>query len=856
MIPTRLRLRNFMSYGETGGWLDFAAFRVACLCGDNGHGKSALLEAITWVLWGRSRARTEDELLQHGKLEMEVEYTFSVGSDSYSVLRKRSRRGGRQPSATILELNLVDDDRLTPLTEDSVDRTQRKIAELVKVDYETFVNSAFIRQGHDDEFTIKTPAERKRLLGKLLGFDEYEELERRARAASAAANAERNALTASIREYDAALARRTDIERDLADAEDIVVAAEETRARAEANAQQWRERESQMSLLAQELTNLRQSRERIAVELAGLEADLVAVTTEIAQHQALLDRKTTIEAAFRRLGVAREEEAQFAAAAAVTLSLQSEFAALDREWNAAREAVASEHAVIARRLTEYESIVAELSLREATLAQANTRLAAIEADEARRVEADRVARDAETDATRLRTVNAALLKDMEELKHRIDLVAHAEALCPLCARPLNAEGRAAAEARIRSDGKTLGDSHRQNDERIRELVEAARASAEIAARLARVIHTRSAVQRALATAERARDEAIATRDLIEGTRAEVARLTDALASGSFAPDVSARRRAVGASLAATVYDADRHARVRQEIASLAPVEREQAVLARAGEAIASAESRRASLLGLIASRRDEIESSGARERQFVAATVDLPTVTAALRDADARTFAASQAANDARVRVGAARAQVAHLDEVAELRVSRAADAERLSADRQVYDDLAAAFGKNGIQAMLIENTLPEIERQANDVLARLTDGQLTLSIETKRDVRGGAVAQETLDIRVSDAYGTRAYEMYSGGEAFRINFAIRVALSKLLAHRAGAELQMLVIDEGFGTQDATGRERIVEAITAIQSDFEKILVVTHVEELKDSFPVRIDVVKDASGSKVIASVA
>ncbi len=77
------------------------------------------------------------------------------------------------------------------------------------------------------------------------------------------------------------------------------------------------------------------------------------------------------------------------------------------------------------------------------------------------------------------------------------------------------------------------------------------------------------------------------------------------------------------------------------------------------------------------------------------------------------------------------------------------------------------------------------------------------------------------------------------------------MALSKLLARRAGARLQTLILDEGFGTQDAQGRERLVEAINSVQDDFERILVITHIEELKDSFPVRIDVFKTPQGSQI-----
>ena len=165
-----------------------------------------------------------------------------------------------------------------------------------------------------------------------------------------------------------------------------------------------------------------------------------------------------------------------------------------------------------------------------------------------------------------------------------------------------------------------------------------------------------------------------------------------------------------------------------------------------------------------------------------------------------------------------------------------------------IYHELAEAFGKKGIQALLIETALPEIENEANKLLAKMTDNRMHVKIETQKETQKGDVT-ETLEIKISDELGTRNYEMYSGGEAFRINFAIRIALSRLLARRAGAPLPTLIIDEGFGTQDIAGIEKLKEAINSIQDDFEKILVITHVEELRDAFPARIDVVKTADGS-------
>jgi exonuclease SbcC len=129
-----------------------------------------------------------------------------------------------------------------------------------------------------------------------------------------------------------------------------------------------------------------------------------------------------------------------------------------------------------------------------------------------------------------------------------------------------------------------------------------------------------------------------------------------------------------------------------------------------------------------------------------------------------------------------------------------------------------------------------------------MTDNQLYLNINTSATSQTGN-ARETLELAVSDAAGTRPLEAFSGGEAFRISFALRIALSRLLAHRAGHRLETLIIDEGFGTQDAQGRERLVEAINAISADFRTIMVITHVAEVRDLFPVQITIKRDEHGS-------
>jgi exonuclease SbcC len=174
-----------------------------------------------------------------------------------------------------------------------------------------------------------------------------------------------------------------------------------------------------------------------------------------------------------------------------------------------------------------------------------------------------------------------------------------------------------------------------------------------------------------------------------------------------------------------------------------------------------------------------------------------------------------------------------------------ALDEQRKSAAKEslVLKHTATAFGKEGIQALIIENAIPEIQEYANEILRRLTRNNMQISLESQREKQSGGL-KETLDIKISDDRGTREYSLFSGGEAFRADFALRIALSKLLARRAGTQLRTLIVDEGFGTQDADGLQQMIECIQAIADDFDKVLVVTHLETIKNAFPVRIEVSK------------
>ena len=156
MIPLKLSLHNFLCYTDPDP-LDFNGLHLACLSGNNGHGKSALLDAMTWALWGKARTSSADDLVHLGETDMWVDFEFGLGPNRYRVVRSRSRKGRGRSDLQLQVHTPASEDGWSPITEPTLRDTEARIVQLLRMDYDTFVNSAYLVQGKADEFTVKPP---------------------------------------------------------------------------------------------------------------------------------------------------------------------------------------------------------------------------------------------------------------------------------------------------------------------------------------------------------------------------------------------------------------------------------------------------------------------------------------------------------------------------------------------------------------------------------------------------------------------------------------------------------------------------------------------------------------------------
>lgn len=711
MIPIRLALRNFMCYREAE--LSFEGLHVACLCGDNGNGKSALLDAMTWALWGKARAKTDDELIHLGRTEMEVEFEFAIlqrGHERYRVIRKRSKPKVRGAGKTLLELQQATDQGFRSISGNSIRETQREIEKMLHMDYDTFINSAFLLQGRADEFTKKEPYKRKEILADILGLSLYDKLEERAKLNAKQRRRNKEDLESSIKIIDEELAHKGEYETQLREVIQAIADVEQEQGG-------WEEKANALKKQKNELDLKKEQREELEKRIKQTGEAITSFDNQVKGH--------------------------------------------------------------GQRVGEYEKVLAGY---DDEMAKVHTHLGELVK---REEELGEKREEAQQDSNRihyLTSINAHLKDEMKDLKGKLDMLSQEEATCPLCGTEIGAEGRGSIMAKYEDEGWKKKEVFRVNEDESRRLEAGL-----------------NALKRAINELERT----------VKEERSKWERRAEVLEKDSSEAEIF--------------------------------LPKERAAMKRAEEDLV----RWRSTLDVDIRSRDSLNAE----------LTNLHELEDNLRTAQQNLNELMRRQANGRQTLGAVQEKIDHLALVEQNRGEKLAKLENASKEERIYEELAIAFGKKGIQTLIIDTALPEIEDEANRLLARMTDNRMNIVIETQRAHKTRKEETvETLDINISDELGTRRYEMYSGGEAFRIDLALRIALSKLLARRFGAPLPTLIIDEGFGSQDSAGRERLVEAINSIQDDFEKILVVTHIEELRNAFDERIEVTKTAEGSMIQVS--
>ncbi|MDJ0659350.1 MAG: exonuclease subunit SbcC [Crocosphaera sp.] len=1004
MIPLQLTLKNFLSYREI--ILDFRGLHTACICGANGAGKSSLLEAITWAIWGKSRTASDDDIIHTTADYVRVDFEFISYEQNYRIIRSRQR--GKSPT---LDFQVNSGNQFISLSAKRVRDTQEIIVATLKLDYDTFINSAYLRQGRADEFMLRGATERKKVLAELLKLDQYEKLSEKAKDLSKKHKIQAEQIKLNLDRLQQQIEEKKNVNTEQKNVNQEIQKLQKLQQVDREKLQTIKQKDSHRQAWLEQFTWHQNKQQTLEKESKQFQQEGLQLTQKINEAEKILNQEQEITEKYEELLLLQKEEENLCHQFQLFQDIQQKKQKIEQEifkrnnqlqlqirqqqtrleqleeqekelqktinqsedievavqkLNEHRQRLKEldklQH-MVTPLLKEKQNLETELERMKANLEakieqfevlehQYNQELAKIPERRQILLELDNKIQEIDNQKVYQKRVKEKsqekrltqeklivnqrnYTEKIEELQQKINLLNNPDSTCPLCEQELDENRRhnvidktntqqqkfqeqiwflqeeisvikrdikslISEEKKLENSLKRSGNVQ-QEFSRIEAQLEQ---SAEVKTKLKKILKEKENVDNLISTKtygintqndikiinKRLRElnydeqNHALERGEVERLRwAEIkqARIEDAIRNRKKIqqqkPEIITRIDKLGTEIKNLETDSELQQKINTIEEELNSLNYERGYHQRISNYIRKSQSCVVDYQKLQEIKQDypqlleqfknlEVKINNNQEEQkdtekFIQQLSNqLETIedySEEIETLEIKIKQQREILDNLLAQKGRLDQSLSQLETLKKDREEQEKEYNKVRRQYRVYTELTKAFSKNGIQLLMIENVLPQLETETNQILSRLTGNQLHIRFVTQRAGKSGSSRKksakmiDTLDIIISDAKGTRAYETYSGGEAFRINFSVRLALAKLLAQRAGTTLQMLIIDEGFGTQDAQGCERLIAAINAISSDFSCILAVTHMPQFKEAFQHRIEVYKTNQGSKI-----
>lgn len=855
MIPIKLQIEGFLSY-QSPATINFETIHLACISGSNGAGKSSILDAITWVLFGIGRSRNDEVINQNSKVATVI-YVFGYESQTYQILRSKERE-----KPLILELNIFDEkeNRWKVFTEHSSAETQKRIISILRLDYDTFVNASFFLQGKADMFTVLKPSERKEILASILGLEIWETYRITAREKYKSLELDQKRISGILEEIETEIKQEESIKSELNRLQSDLKTKNETKIHLTLLLEQAKRVAQARQNLIQQVHSQENEIKKLTQKLEFKQQSVQEIGDQIEQFQSIVENETQIKVDFEKWKDLRNQLEKLEELKDTFYNLDKQKLSLQNKINKKTDDIKNHLRILDEEALKFEQNKTSLQNLLHVLEKTRVEITITEKDLS--ILPNLI--------TETENSQAILIQKKEELKQLIskndELREHLKAFqkagpdCPFCKLPLTEEHKFNYENQLKNEGverKIRIDLLEPEIQNIQDSIN----------RIKTDIADKNAVEkkRQFLEIEKSKLETQVKNleKLViewENSKApEQKKHKILLEDGSFAETEKSDLDQILLKISELAYDSQLHSKCKENEIHFRSSENKMRELEKAKSAILPLSKQKVDLELEIDELKNEYKEKHSQVNQL----------NETLKNEFNETFDSIQLQkqeeliqieiNQMNSRIGGEQQKLESITKKKGIKEIKLQEKNTNSQAIARYKKLEDAFSKNGIPALLIEQALPQIEEHANTLLERLTNGAMSIRFETQIEYKDKKRQdkKETLDIKINDLYGnSRSYEMFSGGEAFRINFAIRIALSQVLASRSGAKLQTLVIDEGFGSQDSEGRQRLIDVIGRIKNDFAKILIITHLDELKDVFPVRIEVEKTNHGSQISVQAA
>ncbi|MGI9140866.1 MAG: AAA family ATPase [Gemmatimonadaceae bacterium] len=792
MRINRLQLVNFRQHADTN--IDFGT-GITGIIGPNGAGKTTILEAIAWCLYGTGAQRDKLETIRFQRAgeraQVKVVLDFELSGQRYRVNREMSRA----------EVYVNDDANPVANTKAGVNEFIQRRLGMTRVE---FFNTYFTDQKQLSVMASMKPTERGHFLSRVLGYEKLRTAQELVRERRKTILAEMSGLRAGM--PDPEIVARTLAAAAKRAADGARVATEKRRVHSEcdtaleqvaprwAAAQEARESlqktAAEMQVAESEVRALVARGERIGADLN----EIVVAGAELDDLRLRTEPLPALALELQRLDSLYREEGR-----RQTLGEQSGEIAVEIER------LNSKTELLAAAPQQEETVTLELEKQRAALEEVQGKL------EARRTE---WVRDKQEAQTKLQ----ALLRQHAEVKEQLRLLADLgpDGACPTCSRALGENFAKVMEhlteqmGALTSDGKYFRKRLEQLEEMpddIKALDEARRVAAQDVAGLERQLaKVQSAVQEMAGVARE-----LALKDQ---RQAQLAVEIAAMPAG---------------------FDAAEHARVRAAIEELTPLatrserlaalaDREPQIRAEYDEVAATLVAHR----GRTHELRAALEKIAFSEEEFLATKTEHERATEAARRAEVERITAEGELRSADAAADAAREAAAEL-------AKREEKLSALKRARRIHDELDRAY--SDLRSDLNAQLRPELSELASGFLSELTDSRYS-ELELTGDY----------DLVVLDDGVPKP--VISGGEEDVAHLVLRLAISQMIAERAGQPFSLLILDEIFGSLDEARRHNVISLLRRLHDRFEQVILITHIESVREGLDRVISVRYDeGSGS-------
>jgi exonuclease SbcC len=797
-----ISVSNFATYEKEE--LDLRRLgRTISVFGSTGVGKTTFfIDALTFALYGKAYGQEDKEsakwaLPPEGSVA-EVDLEFTVDEKTYTVTRKVWRT---RPSEA--QMSLVEQGRRTTLAL-GVREVDRKVEEIVGFDHPTFLNTVLVRQGDVAALINLDPKGRREIFLRAFNID-YTKHKERARILRDQAYTRLEQLRQKKKDLEEAIDEKPELTKKLNEAVEEV-----------------KEMESEMQKLEEELERTSKEKEKANSEYNSIKAELKQY---VKMEEDLKRLKEERKVAERQLKEAEELASKKSELEKERVEVENLSEAYEKasEWvkdlknlNDNLEQLTKQRDKLAKKAEKKDEVEDKLkdarnlakqlpNLRE----QLSAKKTAYEAllGELRRLEGS------------LNTVKKSL-QLLEEAGEEV-------ATCPVCRSPLTRERLQETKTHLQDEIKALEgkiSEHKPRSENLNsELKALEQRLTEYERQAAKLESLEEQMNEILEAEEELKQMNEKIDELNQRKKTLEERCTELIGYIPTTEQLDAKRKQLKARAEEIRKNLERIAKAEEKIDSLkkrlSEIQEEEEKLEKELERIKPMQRRADELDGRI-----RVLEEGIRSLQST------------VRSVEERLVECKAAEKSVKDRLGEILAKEEELQEVNKSITS-------LEKEHQAYELLyGEVFHEKGFPLALLQDFLKDVELYAGEYLSRFLPDK-SIRIE----------ADETGRVRIDVVDGTTARELatYSGGETVLIGFAIRLGVAKAVAERSVAHApRFLIIDEGFGPLSREFKEEVIKTLSELSQDYEKIIVISHVDEVKESqlFATQIQVTKDSSG--------